>query len=302
VKKDWMAKKNAFDDLLASFGDDSDRQVITGLAEKYPVLRDSVLMRADYSRQSDELKAERERLKAEADYAAAMKQWREANWVDNAYGDGKGALKRELEKDARIQELETLKTDLETRIQVGDEVTFNDLSTHLDKFAQDKKFVSQDALKAEIDQRAAGVKQTVDQQLAGFAHIALKAPRLAVRHYQKFNEELDTDGLVDFASKNGFTDLDAAYNAQIADRVKEIEAKKHAEEIEAAKAAAKAEALKEFGDRQPARMPDDTTGPEMSGHFFQRINGARDEKEAADPPLGRIAATLGKNWNAQKSE
>jgi hypothetical protein len=301
VKKERMAKKNAFEELLASLPEEGDRQAMTGLAEKYPVLRESVLLRSDYSRSMDELKAEKQRLQAEADYAAQMKAWREANWVDNAYGDGVGALKRELEKDAQIAELAQAKTELEARIQVGDEVTFNDLNTHLDKFAQDKKFVSQETLQSEIDKRASGVKQTVDQQLAGFAHIALKAPRLAVRHFQKFNEELDTDGLVDFASKNGFTDLDAAYNAQISDRVREAEATKHAAELAEAEKRGRELAAKEMAEKSPARMPDDTDGPEMSGTFFQRINGARNKEEEADPPLGRIAATKAREWIANKA-
>lgn len=297
-----MAKENAFDKLLASLPDEGDRQVITGLAEKHPVLRESVLMRADYSRNMDELKAERERLKDAVDYGQQWRKWYEDQWVPNAYGEGKGATKRELDKDAQLQALEQAKTELEARIQVGDEVTFNDLTAHLDKFAQDKGFVSQAALKSELDKTLSGAKQTVDQQLAGFAHVAMKAPRLAIRHYREFNEELDTDGLVDFASKNGFTDLDAAWNAQVAERRREAEAKKHAEELAEAEKRGAEKAAKELADKHPTPMPDDTTGPEMTSTFFQRINAARNPQEEADPPLGRIAATKAREWFANKSD
>jgi hypothetical protein len=294
--------KNAFDELLASFTEESDRQAITGLAEKYPTLKQSVLRQADYSRHMDELKAERQKLQAEADYAAAMKKWREENWIDNYYSDGVGALKREVEKDQRIAELSGAISELEAKVQVGDEVTFDQLSEHFGKLAEQRKFVSQDVLQTELNKTVSGAKQTIDQQLAGFAHIALKAPKLATRHYKTFNDELDTDGLVDFASKNGFNDLEKAYDAFTADKRNELDAKKRAEEIEAVKKQTREEAEKEFAAKQTPRMPDDTGGPEMSsGHFFKRIaqlGAAGDPGSEADPPLGSIARTLGRTFDA----
>lgn len=286
-----MAKKNAFEELLASISEDTDRQVITGLAEKYPNLRDSVMMRSDYSRNMDELRAEREQHSAELAYAAAMKKWREENWIENAYGDGKGALKRELDKDARISELEQ-------QIQVGGEVTFEDLN----KYLGEKGFVSQDAVNKLVETRLSGEKQTVEQMLAGLSHIAVKAPKLATRHFKTYGEELDTEELATFANKNGINDLERAYDSFTAEKRAALEKKRHEEELESVRKAAREEAEKELAARQPAaRVPGDDGGPEM-GHFQRKILGIKPEgdKTDADLPFGRgaIADRAAREWNA----
>jgi hypothetical protein len=92
------AKTNPFDDLLASIGDETDRQALGEMAERYPNLKESVMLRSDYSRVMDE---NRDKVKL----ADAWDAWRQSNWVDNGLGEGKGATKRELEAQQKIQEL-----------------------------------------------------------------------------------------------------------------------------------------------------------------------------------------------------
>jgi hypothetical protein len=64
----------AFDDLLASFTDEGDRQALEGLAAKNPNLKDSVLRQSDYSRKLNEFKAKETQLDQWTAYAAPKRQ------------------------------------------------------------------------------------------------------------------------------------------------------------------------------------------------------------------------------------
>jgi len=278
---------NAFDSLLASFTDEGDRQALSGLAAKNPTLKEAVMLRSDYSRKQDELKHK-------VDLAEQWAKWREENWVDGAYGDKGGALKRELEKDKRIQELEQ-------KLETGGDMTFDELTKHVDTLATQRGFVTQDAVAKLVNEKASGVSTLVEQSLAGYAQIAMKAPKLAVRHFRRHNEELDVEGLIDFAAKNSLTNLDDAYSKFAAEKESALAAKEAAEREAQIRAEAKAEAEKELAASRPNAMPTDDGGPVM-GHFEKRIRGIKDESAPdADnlPALGRggiavIAAREGK--------
>lgn len=277
--------KNKFEELLASIvPDEAQRQALMQkpfreAVEEIPELQHGYLRQSDYSRDKDALRDERAALKADSEYAEQQKRWYAEHWVPDAYGNGNGATKRELEKD-------TLIAALQQQVSTGGEMTFEDLNRYLAEQGMVKK--------ADLDATLAEKKTEIDRYLSdtmtGYAHLITKAPELAVRHYSEFGEMLDVEALVKTAQEKRFTRLDDAWNDSVSARRAEKSRKDIDAKIEAAKAEGRKEALRDAG-MNPSSLPVDTGSPDIS--YLQSLvlapkSGAGNGRMVPDEiPFGR---------------
>lgn len=292
--------KNAFDELLDSMGEDH-RKALGEIAEQYPDLKSGYLRQSDYSRKMDEIRDK-------VTYAKQWEDWYSKNWDADAFGKGQGGTKREMEKarllrdrEEALKAAESKISELNQRVSVGGEVTFEELNSHLEKEISGRGLMKRDEVSAMVDGKAQGVEQMLTNSLSGYAHIATKGPKLMFKHYREFNEDLDLDNVLEHAAKNGIGDLEKAYDEFVSEKRGEVLAKKHQEEIEAAKKTAREEALKERGMSTTA-MPDDNSGPTM-GPMKARLLGlqsgadGRPDLSKAEMGRGIIAQEAARNWD-----
>lgn len=298
-----MAKTNAFDELLASVESVKPeyRQALAEIAEAVPDLRDGYLRKADYSRKSDELKSEREKFQERLSFADQYDAWWKENYVPNALGEGQGATKRELEYRKQAEEIQAKLEEAHKQISVGGEVTFDQLNEQFNSLMKQHNLVRQADVEKAISDKAAGVEKGLNATLGGYAHVATKAPKIAIRHFLKFKEEPDIDAIVDFAAKNNYQDLEKAYGDFVAPRIKELEQKEFESKLEAARTEGREAAMKEKG-MSPGQMPVDNTPPTM-GAFQQKLMGLKQDSggieipEGATPGDGSIAAIVARAQN-----
>lgn len=272
-----MAKTNAFDELLASIPDEGDRKALQGIAEKYQPLREGILRQSDYSRKMDELASKSNELREKLSEAEQWQKWASENYVYDAYGDGKGATKRELEKDKLVQQYQARAAELEQRISEGGEVNFDDVKKHIGEMGYLKS--DEFATKA----------QEFQQQVYGTVGNAISAvsalPAITLRHFKEFNEVLDDDQLFKHANEKGLP-LKSAYDDYVRERREEIRQKEIEERIAKAEEKGRAEALKERG-MSPASMPVDS-GESQIGPLGMLIQGVKPEGgEVPDVEIGR---------------
>lgn len=276
--------KNKFEELLASINglEDQDRQALLNVTEKHPELRDGWLRQNEFSRNMDDLTKQRKEFDGERkqhetilaehprykEYHERMQKWWDQTWVPDAYGKDNGATKRELEKDALIKQLQS---------QVEVEMTFEDLNKEVSRLMDERKFVGQESFEKALAEKEAGVREYLDRNITGMSQLVVKGPKVAVKHFREFNEELDLDELVKFANDNKIADVEQAYNRMVEPKIKEREAKGWEAKVEQAKVEAREQALKEAG-MTSGKLPTDTTGPEMS-HFQRFISKTKGEEE-----------------------
>jgi len=292
-----MAKRNAFDDLLESVvSDDGDRKALSELATMYPEIRNGYLRQSDYSRAQDELRREREAAQSKLDFAERMERWYGDNWVQDAYGPGRGATKRELELKAQFEQTQERLRDIEANGGTGETVTFDELKTHMDTVLAERGLLG----KAEFEQAAAGFQDDVNKTMLGYAHIATRLPTLAVKHLREFDEDLDGDGLVDYAAKGGHRDLTKAYDDYVAERRQTRTAEKHEKALADARIEGRKEALREQG-MNPSAMPDDNSSPQM-GPLQKKLLGLNksgaDDLPDVEMGRGALAAAASRNWDS----
>lgn len=275
--------KNAFDELLESVTarDPNHGKALAEIAEAVPELKNGWLRQADYSRRMDDVKREKESYQDRLKYAEQWEAWRNEHWVDNAFSDGKGATKRELDAIKQAEEVRKQYEELQAKASLGGDMTFEEVGNYVNEMMQKAGMARKadlDTFGKRIDEEKAGVERI----LMGYSHIATTAPKLVYRHGQKFNgEELDVDQLVKFAAENGHADLNKAYSDYVAPRLRELEQKEVEAKIEAAKKEAREEALKERG-MGPTQMPDDNRSPAM-GHFQAKLMGVKPEGAESVP-------------------
>lgn len=296
-----MAKKtsSAFDALLETFGNDEDKTLFTQLAEKNPKVMEFGLRQDDYSRKLDEHRTELEELQG-------WRDWRTANWDPEAK-----MTKAEREKQTRLETLETEKADLESRIALGGDMSFEDVERFgnewLKKTGIDPtKLVKTDA----FDEKVKGFEQWTRNLNAYTAKAALEVPYLNSKHQQEFGEMFDPEEFLKAANEAGTVDLRGFYNDKYV-------ASKRIDKMKAdydAKLKEKDDALvaeKKAADERLARVagmgpqgsgsPTDMEGPTM-GPLQKKLLGMEkrdDSSGAPEVPLGDlgIAAYAAREFN-----
>jgi len=274
---------NVFDDLLAVIPDNEGREAFRSLGAKYPdlprELEKGYLRQSDYSRRQDELRAQVERSKQ-------WDQWRDEYWVEDAYGDGHGALKRELEKDAKL-------ADLQKKVLAGGTVDFDEFNSFLTKAVDAQGIATTpkvEALLAEkLTEKTAEVQAYLDNNIKGYAYTATKVPQLLLQHYKEYGEVLNPDELLEGAAKAKNWDLDAYYREITAEKRTARETEKRQKELEDVRADERRKVLMERNASPQGASPVDTEAPQM-GHFQERLTRPAGEKGASQTsetaPLG----------------
>lgn len=275
-----MAKKNAFEELLESIPDEGDRKALEEIGGKYQVVRDGHLRQSDYSRKMDELAAKTKELQAKLDEATRWNEWAGENYVYDAYGEGKGATKRELEQVKLAEQYRAQMEELQQRISEGGEVNFDDVKKHIDGMG----FVKGEEFQTQAKQFQEQVYGTVGNAISAVTAL----PALTLRHFKEFGEVLDEDTLFKHANEKGLP-LKSAYDDFVHQRRDEARQKEIDERIAKAAAEAeakgRAEALKERG-MSPGSMPVDS-GESQVGPLGQLIQGAKQEEGTPDIDIGR---------------
>jgi hypothetical protein len=273
-----MAKKNAFDELLESVAEENDRKALGDIAEKYPQLREGVLRQSDYSRKMDELRAKSEELKKDLEETETWRKWASENYVYDAYGEGQGATKRELEKDRLFREAQERAAALEQQVNAGGEMNL----TEIERALAEKGFMT----KSQFEEQAKLYQDAQAAQTRALEHIALNLPSLAFKHGKEFGEELSGTELLEFTNKKNFRDLDTAYNEFVRGKREERAAKEHEEAMKQAYERGKEEALKERG-MSPNSMPVDSGESEV-GPLLAFVRKGPGQAGADAPPVGNF--------------
>jgi hypothetical protein len=292
--------KNAFEDVLASIIPDGDaRKVLEDVAAKYPALRESMLRQSDYSRRMGEIQRREEALQGRAEHADQWDAWYRQNWVPDALGEGMGATKRELEQIQKLKDADARLKEMQQRIELGGEVTFDELNAHLDRKLQETGLARKEDVDRLIAEKASGVEQFMQKNLEGYTHLATRTPVIALKHFKEFGEILDPDSLIEYALKNKKPDLDTAYDDFIKGQRDERAAKQREEELEQVRREEREKVLAERG-MSPGSMPDDNGAPDV-GPMMKRImsiQGADGDGDASKAELGRgqLAKHAARNW------
>lgn len=294
--------KNAFDELLESITEEPDRKALSEIAAKVPELKNSVLRQSDYSRNMDALQKEKRELQTQIDSLQRWESWAKENYVYDGRGKGKGATKRELEIERQLADARKQMSELEQQIQVGGEVTYEQLGEHFRKLKADNGLATREDVEAattNVRTEVGATAKNFADAMNGYVGVTLELPTLVVKHQQEFGEVLDTKALWETVTKGNYPSIGKAYDDFIGPRRKEKQDADHKAEIEAAKKAGRDEAFKERG-MNPAAMPDDQTGPvsplvAMMNKFGGAAAGADGKADLSNVALGsgtlaRVAA------------
>lgn len=292
--------RNAFDELLESIPNESDRKALSEIADRNAKLKEGYLRQSDYSRHLDSFREREKEMQSWKDQAEQWESWRKNNWVDGALGNGKGATKRELEYKRMYEDAQKTVGDLEKRVSTGgDNVTFEELRGHVNKLVEENQFVRSSDVEARESQLRADLKSATEnfsQVTSGYLGLTLAAPQVAVQHYKEWGEDLDLNAVFDHTIKNGITDFKKGYESWVEPRRKEKNEQEMKAKIEQARKEGAEEALKSRG-MNPGSMPDDQGGPSVGPLMAlqERFNRGGDGKaDVSNIPLGgglaRIAA------------
>lgn len=196
-----MAKSkapSAFDEILSVFQSDEDRLAFTGLADRYPAIKEYGLRQSDYSRSMQEMDHEK-------DYLNRWKSWEQENW-DGA----KGMTKGEVEKAQQLEALQAEKDRLSQLIEFGSggEMDFAELEKWGKDFREKNNLVSSDIILKE--------KKALEDKMNALnlftAQAAVEVPFLNRRYEKEFGDQFDPQQFLKDANEKGRTNLREFYD------------------------------------------------------------------------------------------
>ncbi len=284
---------NRFTELLASLPEGPAREALKNVGDQHPevstLLSEGFLRQDEFSRRMDEV---RDKVK----FADDMTSWWKDQWVPDAYGQGKGATKAELEKDRQIEQL---------RVQAasGGEMNFDDLNKYLDEQISSRGIVTRKDLDTFTAEKGKEVNELVDAKMnaniSAYAYAATALPKLMLMHDKEFGEILDPNAFLKAAGEAGATDLEKFHGEFVRARREE----KQQKEIDAKIAAAKEEGLQQGRlerSSQPTEgaTPMDLDGPSL-GHMQVTLTSRG--KENAQGFKTSPAAELGSGQVAREA-
>lgn len=268
---------NSFDDVIAAIKDETVRQSLVKEAEENPEIKGGWLRQADYSRKMNEVRGR-------LDYASEWDKWKVDNWDDKL-----GMLKTEVKAYETIRELEVENLTLKGRVDT--EMTYDQLQEEVNKLWDSKskgvltedtfaqKFGGQYIPKADYEK---DVNTRLGNVLAGVEQLYGKTSVLAMKHMKEFDEIIDPLSIVEFANKNGVSDLEKAYGLMVSPRRDERQSEVRKKELEEAEKRGEMKARQEVSMGPNGRIPTDSGSPEM-GHLQQRILKVKAEGAPAVP-------------------
>lgn len=282
---------NAFDSLLETIGDETDRKALATLGQKYPEVRDGRLRQDDYSRKMDGIRAQ------EA-YVKSWDDWQAKYWLPE-----KEMTRAEWEKE---QEIVTLKQALAKAGTEGDQVNFDQLHAIL----AEKKVVTADQIAGHMKPLSDQLDTKAETYGKTLGLLVSKTMPLMFRHQTQYGEILDIDKMFSAANGAGVTDIDRAYEMYTAPQ-REAKAKADLEKIQKESYdRGKSEALRDrvLNGSGEAQMPVDMGGPSM-GHFERTMFQQQSQEEKAanvvpdEIPLGQgVSRFVAQAYRKQAAE
>lgn len=229
-----------FDEILEAIEDETDREAVQSLVQRNDRVRQTI-----------------ERLEKDLEVARQWEKWAEENYIYDAYGPGRGATRRELEKDRKIAELQA-QLEAYKNNRNGVDMTFEELNQYIDSLGVAKKSDLQ-----EFEQKT----QTLEERLiktvgATLDPIALM-PVWAMKYYDEFKTPMTEEqarAMLETAFRNNVP-LEKAYDELVRPKREEIRAK----ELEEREKKAREEGFQE-GLKQ-ARMSEGSMPIEPEGGF-----------------------------------
>lgn len=273
--------------------EETDRDVLSGLAAKYPDLDTIVARKKDLDEATLKLTEIQERFSSSDSTLTAWEKWKADNWDKDA-----GMTKQEkVARDAATRlaaEIETMKAG---GFVGGGDMSFADIQEDLKKYLADGKFATADGLKPLTD-KLGDVEKLVSNQGAYWEHFYARTNHLNLKYYREFGEKLgqdfDMEAFMGFvaASPERMKDINAAYTEFVKPSVAALDFKVQSETLAKeraefdAKVAAAATAQAAGGG---AGAPTDGTAgaAPTRGHLENRLHIVPKEGEQVDTtPLG----------------
>jgi hypothetical protein len=293
--------KNAFEELLESIPDETDRKAIADYGEKYKELKDGRLRQSEFSRRMNELAEEKKSHEADIGQLALWRDWRKTHWVDDGEGGGMTAEEKEARDQlAQVnQELETLKAAQEAGM------TFDEVSQFIEtdlkkrnvvtKADLDGRFVDKTAFRNTTDPKelkgkfvdASFYKEDSNERINsvanGLEYIVEHSLPLMFQHKEEFGEIIKPRELITFMNENGFKDIDKAYDVWVGPKRQELSKAKYEKDLAEAEKRGEEKALKNNGLAVGGKNPADQGAPVMS-HLQRRLTMPKDQQDADPVP------------------
>ena len=236
--------------------DEATKQAVLKAAENEKFskkLGDELMTRADYSRNQDALRAEREQFDA--------KKKEIETWYATALPEYKQTLEQATQTKQQAEQAQRM---VQAYAQLyGPLDGYTPPAANSGNGSPNGAAHTDTVTKAELQKALDTLRQTSGDQAAS---IMATAVPLAIRHFKQFGEELDFNALIEQAKKvsaQPLTPLDRAYEVMTAERRTAMaadERKKHDDQI-------RADAIKDFQSKN--NLPIDTK-PRESSVFFDR--------------------------------
>lgn len=212
-----MPKKNsvsAFDELLDGIATPEDREALNAIAERNRILKDSVLMQSDYSRNMNALSEREQKLAEQAGYVSEWEQWKNEHW-DQEHGMTRAQFQSQVEADR----LKTEKDELERKILLGSQENDVDAAAlaALEQKLTDK---ISGQFQATLAAKEEELKTFVRTNNGVTAKMMTDASRIMFEHAKEFDGEiLNPDDLLKAAIEKQRYDLPDFYQKEyIADK------------------------------------------------------------------------------------
>ena len=225
------------------------------------LLGDGVMMKADYSRNFDALRASKE----------ALDKWYAETLETNSSNAQAAEELAGLRAAGRIKE---------------EKPTDDDLDDETPSF---KKLRESMVTK---DEGTKIVQSAVGEGMRGTTSLLNAVIRLSGQHQMRFNEVLDPDKLLDYARKNKASTIEQAYEAMYADKIEKFNEDREKSARQKLKDQLRTEVLAELKSAGPYPITTEES-QESSGSALSGMKGAEDQysvNAAADDYARRVAA------------
>jgi hypothetical protein len=295
--------QKAFEALLQRIEHSPDREVLQGLASKYPFLTDGVAtqeelagLKTNFADEKNRLTTRFNELTTRLQTAEQVRQQWE-DWKERAWDSEKRMPKAEVLLRQQMDEL-TRENDL-LRNQEGEQVTLEQLDSYLQQKAQRGEIVTSDALKGQLGQYvdrnayASDVQQRLGAAAGMVGQFMAQTMPLFMKHRDEFNEVLDLEKVVEAAQTKYGGNIAMGYEDVVGPRRKEREDQLRQQQIAEAEKRGFEKAQQQRAMSAEGSMPVDMGTP--MGHLQERYmrTPQKDGEQMQGPPEGVELGSFG---------
>lgn len=270
---------NSFEEILEGIQEAELKEAIKQASEKYPDLKGGWMRQDDYSKKSNERDGK-------VKLAEKWSDWRKSNWLDDL-----NMTKEEAAARQKVLDLEGEVGALRQKVET--EVTFEELHKEIDNLwdakskgvltdkAFDEKYGKKLFNQEEYDK---AVDAKLERNLAAVETIFGKTLPIVLKHKDEFGEVIDPLTVVEYAGKNGYQDLNKAYDSMVSDRRGQNRDKEMEAKLAAARKEGEDKANRERQMGVGGKIPVDTGRSEMSP-LEERVFKSRVENKDNKPAI-----------------